>query len=227
MHWTCFWENSLEESKWFSKKLIHITYSDTPSNSRRSSCKKKTLRQHLVNDLPNETVAAIMMLYKNRKVNVRSRNGNRLLWYCLKYSKRWYFSPIPVHNRPRLGALNVDRFNGFTLKKWRSWRYSTQTITDADYADDLALLANTSTLNPCSIVWKRHQAVLALHTNTEKTEYTCLNQNQTTDISTLPGGSFKLVDTFTYLGSSVLSTENLFDTWLVKAWPVIDRILVV
>ena len=33
--------------------------------------------------------------------------------------------------------------NDLTRKKTRSRRYSTQTITDADYTDDIALLANT------------------------------------------------------------------------------------
>ena len=33
--------------------------------------------------------------------------------------------------------------NGFTLEKARSRRYSARTITDANYADDLALLSNT------------------------------------------------------------------------------------
>ena len=35
--------------------------------------------------------------------------------------------------------------DGFTLKKVRSKQYSTQTITDPDYADDIPLLANTPT----------------------------------------------------------------------------------
>ena len=34
--------------------------------------------------------------------------------------------------------------NGFTLEKGRRRRYPAQTITDADNADDIALLANTS-----------------------------------------------------------------------------------
>ena len=33
--------------------------------------------------------------------------------------------------------------NGFKLTKERSGRYTAQTITDADYADDIAILANT------------------------------------------------------------------------------------
>ena len=34
--------------------------------------------------------------------------------------------------------------NGFTLAKARSSRYSAQTITDVDDADEIALLANTT-----------------------------------------------------------------------------------
>ena len=48
--------------------------------------------------------------------------------------------------------------------------------------------------------------------------------NQTGDISTLDGTSLKLVDKFTYLGSSVSSTEKDIDTWLTKAWTGIDRL---
>ena len=44
-------------------------------------------------------------------------------------------------------------------------------------------------------------ADIGLHVITDKTEYTCFNQRD--DISTLNGSSLKLVDKFTYLGSSV------------------------
>ena len=48
--------------------------------------------------------------------------------------------------------------------------------------------------------------------------------NRTGGISTLDGTSLKLVDKFTYLGSSVLSTEKDIDTRLTKAWTAIDRL---
>ena len=48
--------------------------------------------------------------------------------------------------------------------------------------------------------------------------------NQTGNISTLDGTSLKLVDKFTYLGSSVSSTEKDIDTRLTKAWTAIDPI---
>ena len=50
---------------------------------------------------------------------------------------------------------------------------------------------------------------------------------QTGDISILGGTSLKLVDKFTYLGSSVSSTEKDIDTRLTKAWTAIDRLSII
>ena len=61
--------------------------------------------------------------------------------------------------------------------------------------------------------------------NAHKTEYICFNQ--TGDISTLDGSSLKLVDKFTYLESSVSSTEKDIDTRLTKAWTAIDKLLII
>ena len=51
--------------------------------------------------------------------------------------------------------------------------------------------------------------------------------NQTGDITTLDGTPLKLVDKFTYLGSSVSSTEKDIDTQLTKAWTAIDRLSII
>ena len=53
----------------------------------------------------------------------------------------------------------------------------------------------------------------------------CFNQKD--DISTLDGTFLKLVDKFTYLRSSVSSTEKDIDTRLTKAWTAIDRLSIV
>ena len=47
------------------------------------------------------------------------------------------------------------------------------------------------------------------------------------DISTLDRTSLKLVDKFTYLGSSVSSTEKDIDTRLTKAWTAIDKLSII
>ena len=51
--------------------------------------------------------------------------------------------------------------------------------------------------------------------------------NQKGDISTLDGTSLRLVDKFTYRGSSVSSTEKDIDTRLTKAWTAIDRLSII
>ena len=51
--------------------------------------------------------------------------------------------------------------------------------------------------------------------------------NQTGDISTLNGSSLKLVDKFTYLGTSVSSTEIDINMQLAKAWTAMDRLSVI
>ena len=180
--------------------------------------------------LPKETITAIMILYRNTKVKVRSPDGDTdyfdivvgvlqgdtlasyLFIICLDYVLRT--------------SIDEIKENGFELTKKRSRRYPVKIITDADYTDDIAILANT----PNQAETLRHSleraaAGIGLHVNAHKTEYMCFNQ--TGDISTLGGSSLKLVDKFTYLGSSVSSTEKDIDSRLKKAWTDIDKLAVI
>ena len=97
----------------------------------------------------------------------------------------------------------------------RSRGYPTQTITDTDYSDDIVLLANTLAQGE-TLLHSLEQAAasIGLHVNENKTEYLCFNQRGY--ISTPNGIFLKLVDKFTCLGSSVLSTETDINTQLVK-----------
>ena len=54
-----------------------------------------------------------------------------------------------------------------------------------------------------------------------------MSYNQTGNISTLDGTSLKLVDKFTYIGSSISSTEKNIDTRLTKAWTAINRLSII
>ena len=62
---------------------------------------------------------------------------------------------------------------------------------------------------------------------TEFYQFLDIVYNQTGDISTLEGTPLKLVDKFTYLGSSVTSTEKNIDTRLTKAWTAINRLSII
>ena len=108
----------------------------------------------------------------------------------------------------------------------RSKIYPAKTITDADNADDLALLANTP--NQAETLLHSLEGAVAgigLYVNVHKTEYMCYNQ--TGNIATLDGASLKLVDEFIYLGSSVSSTEKDIDTRLTKTWTAIDWLSII
>ena len=90
----------------------------------------------------------------------------------------------------------------------------------------LAILANTPNQAKTLLhSLERAAACFGLHVNAHKTEYMCYNQ--TGDISTLDGTSLKLVDKFTYPGSSVSSNEKGMDTRLVKAWTAIDTLSII
>ena len=85
---------------------------------------------------PKETVAAVMMLYKNMKIKLCSPDGDTdyfdivagvlqgdtlalyLFIICLDYVLRT--------------SIDLMKENGFKLAKERSWRYPTQTITNMD-----------------------------------------------------------------------------------------------
>ena len=155
-----------------------------------------------------------MMPYRNTKVNVCSLDGDTdyidivvgvlqgdtlalyLFIICLDYVLRT--------------SINKIKENGFKLKKKKeiSRRYTAKAITDADYADDIALLENASTRDEM-MLHSLEQAAEAkgLHINAHTTEYMCFNQ--TGDNSTLNGSTLKL-------GSRVSSTETDINRWLAK-----------
>ena len=95
--------------------------------------------------------------------------------------------------------------------------------SDADYADDIALLTNEPAQAETLLhSLKRAAADLVLNVNANKTEY--IYFNQIGDVSTQNGNSLKLVDQFTYLGDRVLSTDTDISRRLAKAWRAIDRL---
>ena len=95
-----------------------------------------------------------------------------------------------------------------------------------DYADDIAILANTpNQVETLLHSLERATTGIGLHVNAHKTDY--MSFDQTGDISTLDGTSLKLVDKFTYLGSSVSPTEKDIETRLTKTWTAIDKLSII
>ena len=104
-------------------------------------------------------------------------------------------------------SIDKIKENNFKLTKEKSRSYSTKTITNTDYTDDIALLANAPTQAE-TLLHSLEQAAagIGLHVNAHKTEDKCFNQ--TGNISTLNGSTQKLVDKFTYLGTSLVNRDR-------------------
>ena len=167
--------------------------------------------------IPKETVAAITILYRNTKVKVRSPDGDTEYFDIVAgVPKGDTLAPylfIICQEYVLRTSIDKIRVNGFELTKKRSRRYPAKTITDTDYADDIAILANTpDQVETLLHILERAAAGIGLYVNAHKTEYMCYKQ--TGDISTLEGTPLKLVDKFTYLGSSVETTEKDIETRL-------------
>ena len=185
MEWTCLLFPNL-----FSNGLSCIIFQLLWAFTKAfDSIHREKMEQILLTyGLPNETVTAIMMLYRNTKVKVRSldgdtdyfiivagvRQGDTLAPYlfiiCVDYVLRTF--------------INKIKENGFNLTKERSRRYFTKTITDADYADDIVLLANQPAQAETllhSLEWAA--AGIGLHVKAHQMEYMCFNQRD--NISTV------------------------------------------
>ena len=169
------------------------------------------------------------MLYKNTKVKVRSLDGDKDFFDIVTGVQQGdTFAPylfIICLDNILWALIDLIKENGLILEKARSRRSLAQTITDMDYTDDKALQANTPTLAEFllhSLEWAAGS--IGLLVNADKMEHICFNQSD--DITTINGGSPKLMDMFIYLRSSISSTENDINMQLVKAWTAIDRLSV-
>ena len=110
--------------------------------------------------------------------------------------------------------------NSFKRAKKR-W-YSAKTITDADYADDKALLEVTSAQAKTQL-YSQERAAVDLHINADNTAYMCFNLRG--DISTLGGGETNW--RVHPLESCVSSKEKDINTRLAKTWTATDRLSVI
>ena len=162
-------DNILWKNQMASEEIDPRLHKYWPSVKSMKACGKKTLQATilfidftkvfdsihrgkmeqilLAYGIPKEFVAAISILYRYTKVKVCSPDrdteyfdivagvmqGDRLVPYlfiiCLVYVLRT--------------SIDKIKENGFELTKKRSRRYPAKTITDADYAEDIAILANT------------------------------------------------------------------------------------
>ena len=117
--------------------ILFVDFSKTFDSIHRG----KMEQIQFANGLPNKTVATIMMLNKNPKVKVRSSDGDTnyfdIVAGVLQVDILAPYLFIIWLDYVLRTSVDMMKDNGFKLAKERSRRYPAQTITDADYADNI------------------------------------------------------------------------------------------
>ena len=125
-----------------------------------------------------------MMLYKNTKVKVHSPDGDTdyfdIVEGLIQGDTLAPYRFIILLDHFLRTFINKMKYNGFKLTKEGSRRYPTQTITEVDYTDDIALLANAPTQAE-SLLQNLEPAASGIspHGNADETEYMWFNKKVT------------------------------------------------
>ena len=114
-----------------------------------------------------------MIIYRNTKVKVRSPDGETDYFDIVAgvlqgdtFSTYLFIICVDYVLRTSIDKIKE---NGFELTKKRSRRYPAKTFTDADYADDIVILANAlSQAETLLHSLERASAGIGLHFNTRR-----------------------------------------------------------
>ena len=167
-----------------------------------------------------------MCRYHNTKAKVWSLDGDTDFFKILAgVLKRYTIAPyLFIMCLDYVLRTSVDPLihNGLLLKRRYTRRHPTAYITDADYADDLALLSGTiAGANFLLLVLEQAASEIGLKINAKKTEYLPINCEGI--IQTQNDQILKSVDNYSYLGSVISSSEKDIEIRIAKAWTALER----
>ena len=122
--------------------------------------------------------------------------------------------------------ISVDTFNkkGIQIKAPQGTRDRGLFVTDLDFADDLALVAESiQNLELLLHSLETAASQVGLYCNEKKTEYLCSSENFL-PLSSLNGVDIKKVTNFKYLGSLINSSDSDFKTRKALAWKACNKL---
>ena len=180
--------------------------------------------------IPPRLLNAIITMYKNTKARIVSPDGETEFFEILTGVLQGdtlapYLFAIVLDYVMRQVYDGREAELGFCLHRQRSRRYPAITVTDLDFADDLALVTE-----------EIHQAQEILHQleikaknvglicNADKTELQAFNQDQQVNIRTLEGEPIKVVPNFKYLGAWTESTQKDINVRKALAWSACHKL---
>ena len=181
--------------------------------------------------IPSKLVAVIGLIYEGTRAKVLSPDGETELFDILAGVLQGdtlapYIFAIVIDYCMRQAVNGDDEQLGFTLERRRSRRVGPKTITDIDFADDIALLSQ-SIISATELLHRVELAAanVGLFINVGKTKVMTLNINdQAGDLKSRSGETIENVDDFVYLGSWIEGTERDIKVRKGKAWGALHRL---
>ena len=177
--------------------------------------------------IPEPLIEAIRVLYTGTTSTIMTPDGETepidILAGILQGDTLAPFLFIVVLDYVLRKSLDLNNSSGFQLHPRRSSRNPAIHLTDADFADDIALIANS--IENAQILLNSLEAAancVGLYLNDTKTEYMSyiksLDSIDDMVIKTVSGHILERVEDYKYLGSFTSSSEKDFNTRKGMAW---------
>ena len=166
-------------------------------------------------------------MYKNTQAFVRSPDGDTEFFDIIAGALRGdtlapYLFIIVLDYVLR--NLDQNKNLSFTLRKQLSRRYPAEMLTDADFADDLALLSDKiGNADKLLKILETAAASVGLQMNTTKTKFIAVNTEGT--ITAQNDCDLEQVNDFNYLVSKIISSENDIQVRIGSAWSTLNKLI--
>ena len=173
--------------------------------------------------VPEKMVSAIAATYSETWAKVRTPDGDTESFEILAGVLQGdtlapFLFIVALDYALRCAIDGKEEELGFTLAKRASRRVPAKTLTDLDFADDIALMSDT-VQKACGLLIEVERQCLriGLGMNTKKTKVMAENV-ENPEVKSLDGTKLEVVDDFNYLGAWIASTQKDIRNRRARAW---------
>ena len=181
--------------------------------------------------IPSQIVEAIGSMYKNTMAKVISPDGETELFEILAGvllgdTLAPYLFVIVLDYALRMAIDGKEEELGFQLTGGQSRRIGPETVTDFDFADDIALLSEGLHHKAQQLLQRVETSVakVGLKMNAGKTKFMSFNQGKTGSIHTNDGTKLEEVKDFKYLGAWMESSAKDIKQRKAAAWRACSKL---
>lgn len=178
--------------------------------------------------IPPQIIGAIKALYTNTSATIISSDGETELFDIiagvLQGDTLAPFLFIIVLDYALRISVDKLQEKGLTIKPRQSSRHPAKTLTDLDFADDLALISES--IKDAELLLQSLESAasqIGLYCNEDKTQFISTS-DQLLPLFSLNNTNIKRVDDFKYLGSWIAETSKDFKIRKALAWDACNKL---